>query len=143
MIRHIILGILCVSISTSLRAQSSSLSLSNDDYGKNFELNSVFNCNQQLRKDSIKLDDIQEKALLMRWAKWTPKHAIPNNAGSFSSGKTITGLPYSSVKEMQKFIGLDVSIYTFLTAVNNPYNLINSEYYTDGNKCYLVRIYIR
>lgn len=87
--------------------------------------------------DSISLINLNERAVLMGGVKWTPKHDIPNNIGFYAKDKTIVGLPYSSVKELQKFIGLDVSIYTFLTAVNNPYSLLYSENVAKGNPCYL------
>lgn len=69
--------------------------------------------------------------------EWVPKTDVPNNLGFFQKGETVTGLPYSSVKELQKFIGLDVSIYTFLTAVNNPHSLLYTQNVAAGNPCYL------
>ena len=97
----------------------------------------IYNCNYNSHNDSIFLNDIKERALLMSNIKWVPKHDIPNNINRFDKGKTISGLPYSSVKELQKFIGLDVSIYTFLTAVDNPYSLLYTEDVAKGNPCYL------
>lgn len=100
-------------------------------------LSEIYNCNYNLHNDSITVNGIKSKALLMSNVEWVPKFDIPNNSGHFSKGKPVTGLPYSSVKELQKFIGLDVSIYTFLTAVNNPYSLLYSEDVAEGNPCYL------
>lgn len=98
-------------------------------------------CNNISNNESIQPQSIRERALLMSKIKWSPKSNITNNRGYFIKGDTIIGLPYSSVKELQKFIGLDVSIYTFLTAVNNPYSLLYSENVGAGNKCYLGGIY--
>lgn len=94
-------------------------------------------CNSFSNNESIQPQSIRDRALLMRKIKWSPKSNISNNRGYFIKGDTIIGLPYSSVKELQKFIGLDVSIYTFLTAVNNPYSLLYSENVAAGNQCYL------
>lgn len=59
---------------------------------------------------------------------WTAKSAIPAVAASTGivAGNHV-GLPYSSVKEMDKYIGFNVSIKTFMTAVNNPYSLLYTE----------------
>lgn len=97
----------------------------------------VFNCSFKKNNDSISHNYIKQRAILMSNVKWCPKSDIPNNLGYFPQGEIIMGLPYSSVKELQKFIGLDVSIYTFLTAVNNPYSLLYSEDVAKGNHCYL------
>ena len=37
------------------------------------------------------------------------------------------GIPHSSVKEAGVFIGTDVSLRTFMTAIHNPYSLIHTE----------------
>ena len=69
------------------------------------------------------------KANQMLNIKWVPKNNILHQKGSgfFLKDTVVTGLPYSSVKEHNKFIGQDVSIYTFMTAVNNPYSLLYTE----------------
>lgn len=62
--------------------------------------------------------------------KWTPVGRIPkaNQPGQyFEPGKTYSGLPYSSVKELDKFIGQDVSFYTFVSALNNPRSVLYTE----------------
>lgn len=76
-------------------------------------------------------------ALKMAITKWTPIKKVPNNTGYFNGGEKIIGLPYSSAKQFQKFIGLDVSIYTFLTAVQNPNSLLYTQNIGKGNVCYL------
>jgi len=91
----------------------------------------------------------QEKAIMLKSLQmtdivWTPKGNIPYKRDSEDSGSDDEddedislasrgqgvqqiGLPYSSVKEIDKYIGLDVSIHTFMTAVNNPYSLLYTE----------------
>lgn len=108
---------------------------SNCDY--NAILSGIYDCNNELHDDSIIKSNLKERALLMSCVEWIPENDVPNNSGIYSKGKKVKGLPYSSVKELQKFIGLDVSIYTFLTAVNNPYSLLYSEDVAEGNPCYL------
>ena len=69
----------------------------------------------------------QQKAEEASSIQWTPKREIPHRSGVYEAGTTVTGLPYSSVKELDKFIGFQVSIHTFMTAVNNPYSLLYTE----------------
>ena len=45
----------------------------------------------------------------------------------FPSDSTYYGIPYSSVKEKDKFVGHEVSFYTFLTAAQNPRSVLYSE----------------
>ena len=50
-----------------------------------------------------------------------------NNGYIYKKDVMAIGAPYSSVKEIQTFIGHDVSFYTFLTAVNNFNSLLYTE----------------
>lgn len=62
--------------------------------------------------------------------QWTPLAEIPKTRPEgtfFIPGKTYKGIPYSSVKEMSKFVGQDVSIHTFLSAVSNPRSVLYTE----------------
>ena len=91
---------------------------------------------------------VQEKTVMalakaLACIKWTPKYRqaldykIPVNiTGSEmprdfydenGNVRSWYGIPYSSVKENDKYVGLDVSVYTFMTAVNNPYSLLYTE----------------
>lgn len=75
---------------------------------------------------------IKARAAQMANIKWKPLAAMPKNSGSFTANQEYTGLPYSSVKEIDKYIGFDVSIHTFMTAVNNPYSLLYTERTSNG-----------
>ena len=69
-----------------------------------------------------------KKAQQMLNLKWTPLKAVPkSNSGNFSANTEQTGTPYSSVGEYDKRVGEDVSFYTFMTALHNPYSLIYTE----------------
>lgn len=68
-----------------------------------------------------------KKAKQLTSIEWSPKSDVPNNSGTFGAGSVVTGIPYSSAKEYDKFVGYNVSLYTFMTAVNNPYSLIYTE----------------
>jgi len=86
---------------------------------------------------------VREIAKALACIKWTPKYRpelgykIPVNiTGSETphdfydengNVQSWFGIPYSSVKENDKYVGLDVSVYTFMTAVNNPYSLLYTE----------------
>ena len=59
--------------------------------------------------------------------EWTPLDTIPNRVGVYPARVSIKGIPYSSVKELDKFVGQDVSFHTFMTAINNPYSVMYTE----------------
>lgn len=59
--------------------------------------------------------------------QWTSKDTLKTNVGFYYPGQMVTGMPYSSVKECDKFIGFDVSIYTFMTAAHNPRSVLYTE----------------
>lgn len=109
----------------------------NESFKDNPILLDIYSCPYMSDNDSILISELKEKAMLMNCVEWTPKKDIPSRYGYFDKNTPVTGLPYSSVKELQKFIGLDVSIYTFLTAVNNPHSLLYTEDVSAGNPCYL------
>ena len=69
-----------------------------------------------------------KRAKQMSDIKYTAKSAYPNNSGATggTSGEH-TGLPYSSVKELFTYIGFNVSLKTFMTAVNNPHSMFYTE----------------
>lgn len=62
--------------------------------------------------------------------KWTTTNSGMPSAQN--SGMTKTGLPYSSASMEDGYIGISVSIYTFMCAVKNP----NSVLYTEESKGY-------
>lgn len=70
-----------------------------------------------------------KKGFQMAFLKWTPLKTVPCIYSSYGyvPGKEMTGIPYSSVKHINTFVGLDISFYTFLTALHNPYSYIYTE----------------
>lgn len=73
------------------------------------------------------LEQMRRRAEMIGGLKWTPLRNVPKREGVFEAGKRVSGVPYSSVKELDKFIGQEVSFYTFLSAVNNPRSVLYSE----------------
>ena len=69
------------------------------------------------------------KSEQMTKLKWTPKSATIQKASATTkfAATEQTGVPYSSVWEWAKFVGYNVSIHTFMTAVHNPYSLLYTE----------------
>ena len=74
---------------------------------------------------------ITKKADQLVFAAWTPKIDMPNRytykGEYYNAGVQQVGIPYSATYEKDKRVGLDVSIETFMTAVNNPYSLLYTE----------------
>lgn len=58
---------------------------------------------------------------------WSPLASVPTNNSMYYAGAVVSGLPYSSVKELDKFVGCEVSFHTFMTAVNNPRSVLYTE----------------
>ena len=95
-------------------------------------LNEALDENGYVVPTTLQEMNTQKKAEQWAGVKWTPITAVPRNYGTttnlnFPAGTQVTGLPYSSVKELDKYIGKDVSLHTFMTAVNNPYSLLYTE----------------
>ena len=62
-----------------------------------------------------------ERAHTLRTIKWSPvADGIPIGKGFYEKGVEYTGLPYSSVKNLGRYIGFDIYVKTFLAAVENP-----------------------
>lgn len=72
----------------------------------------------------------RKRGRMLTELKWTPIHDIALRAGKgdyAKAGAPKKGILYSSAGEMDKFVPFDVSIYTFLTCVHNPYSLLYTE----------------
>lgn len=101
-------------------AEENGNNTSNDDSGnsdtKGIEFSSIEILNAYKRAHQF---------LDIRWEALSP---IPkrNSHTGYGIG-THKGFPYSSVKEYNKFIGFDVSIKTFMTALHNKYSLLYTE----------------
>jgi hypothetical protein len=69
------------------------------------------------------------RANILSQVKWTPvAETMPNRQGGFfEKGKQYTGVPYSSVRSEGRYIGFDISLRTFLAAVENPLSVLYTE----------------
>jgi hypothetical protein len=74
-------------------------------------------------------DRAARHARLLSQVKWTPvAGTMPNRRGGFfEKGKEYTGVPYSSVRSEGRYIGFDISLRTFLAAVENPLSVLYTE----------------
>lgn len=81
-------------------------------------------------EDHPSLVCMRKKAHQIADIEWTPLKDIPGLTKPIPAGITRTGIPYSSVKEKDKFVGLEVSFHTFMTALHNPRSVV----YTDDVK---------
>ncbi len=70
-----------------------------------------------------------DHADILSQIKWTPvADSMPNRQGGyFEKGKQYTGVPYSSVRSVGRYIGFDISLRTFLAAVENPQSVLYTE----------------
>ena len=72
---------------------------------------------------------VVERARIMSRVKWTPvADGMPmRGKGDFKKGVEYTGVPYSSVRYEGRYIGFDISLKTFLAAVENPVSVLYTE----------------
>ena len=68
--------------------------------------------------------NVLRRATQMATIQWTPTNNVPWNRREFLSGPTVFGIPYSLTQQINKYVGLDVSFHTFMTAVHNPRSVI-------------------
>lgn len=73
------------------------------------------------------IENAIKRAAQLAMIQWTPLANVPNNQGEFIAKEPVMGIPYSSVKEISTYVGLDVSFHTFMTAVHNLKSLLYSE----------------
>lgn len=68
-------------------------------------------------------------ARILSDVKWTPvADTMPSRKGGFfEKGREYTGVPYSSVRSEGRYIGFDISLRTFLAAVENPHSVLYTE----------------
>ena len=80
-----------------------------------------------IEQDSIGRMNAVKKAHQMTDLTFTPKNQIACNSGYLQKNKAYKGLIYSSVKEIETYVGNSISFYTFMTAINNPRSKIYTE----------------
>ena len=90
--------------------------------------NLVFFDEKEYVVDSVFSNDVLNRAYQMASVKWTPLNKIPLRDGVYyEPGKQVSGIPYSSVKEINTYLFQDVSYHTFMTAVHNPKSVLYTE----------------
>ncbi|MEX2580738.1 MAG: hypothetical protein WD342_16895 [Verrucomicrobiales bacterium] len=73
-------------------------------------------------------EEAVDYARIMSHVKWTPvADTMPKRGGHFEAGKEYTGVPYSSVKHVGRYIGFDIYLKTFLAAAENPLSVLYTE----------------
>ena len=69
-----------------------------------------------------------EKASLIAGLEWVPINPVPSVYNNpYPVDVVRHGLPYSLAQKVNGYVGLDVSFYTFLTALANPRSVIYTE----------------
>lgn len=86
---------------------------------------------QDGRNDAMPLcgkEAVQHRAMQLAKIQWMPKYySIPSRYGSYHKNATYTGVPYSLAIKTDSHIGTQVSLYAFMTAVDNPYSVLYTE----------------
>lgn len=77
--------------------------------------------------DTLQVLNALKKGDQLRLVGFTPKNDIPAKTTCLTGGKQRISVPYSSNNDDLKLVGLQVSLHTFMTAINNPYSLMYTE----------------
>ena len=83
--------------------------------------------NDIIGSDSLGRINAVKKAYQMTDLEFTPLAPIGYRFGFFDAGETYQGVIYSSAKELEMFVGNDVSLHTYMTAIHNPRSRIYTE----------------
>lgn len=74
------------------------------------------------------VEAVKRRALQFAAAAWMPQgRTIPRVNGEYSPGVLYTGIPYSLAIMTDTHVGTQSSIYTFMTAVDNPRSVLYTE----------------
>lgn len=77
--------------------------------------------------DNVQIINAKKKGDQLRLVGFTPKRKIPARYTDISENVSRISVPYSSNNDDLKLVGLQVSLHTFMTAINNPYSLMYTE----------------
>ena len=102
------------------------------------DVNSIPVCMDSEGKDipyNSGVEKAYRKAHQLLDIKWTPVEGTIPTPSSGSSGSSresfsnseVTGMVYSSTKEIARYVPIDVSLHTYMTAMHNPYSLLYTE----------------
>lgn len=64
---------------------------------------------------------------------YTTTAVLPNQIADYEANTDLIGVPYSSTREIDKMIGINLSLHTFMTAIYNPKSKIYTEVLTTSN----------
>ena len=89
--------------------------------------------------DSLGRANAVKKARQLTDIIYTPLNPIPGRTGNYEAGVLREGVIYSSARELEQFVGIDISFHTFMTAIHNPksklYTEDISQYPYHGTNC--------
>ena len=111
------------------------------DYHSNSDFLSTNSGNWALRGDSCYqgIYNAIRKAHQLTDIEFTPLRDFEYNSGSYSAGVKYKGVTYSSVKEIETYVGENVSFHTLMTAIQNPRSKLYTERINDkpyhGKNC--------
>lgn len=85
--------------------------------------------------------NIMARAEHMYKLVWTPVNSMPVTVDNYTHSEPVKyfkkqeqqGIPYSSVRDYDKAVGMDVSIHTFMTAVHDPKSVLYTRLSTVSN----------
>lgn len=107
----------------------------NDAYNM-FELSTVkksWPTDEIIGKMPWRMANMLAKARQLSSFGYVPLATIPNQTADMTDGTFYHGVPYSSVRALDMFIGQNVSMHTFATMLKNPNSVIYTRKSTNSN----------
>ena len=80
-----------------------------------------------LKRECSGIETARRRARQLVEIKWTPCKSVPSCYGFYPKDQEQTSIPYSFAYMTNTHIGTQVSLHTFMTALQNPYSVIYSE----------------
>lgn len=80
-----------------------------------------------LRRTLSGVETARRRARQLANLKWTPYANVPSCYGVYEKDKEQIGVPYSMAYMTNSQIGTQVSLHTFMTALQNPYSVLYTE----------------
>lgn len=102
--------------------------LPDDRFAKVDSTEWIYNLPTEDSVTHIGIEAVKRRALQMATITWRPNtYNIPSRYGVYSPGKSYTGIPYSLAIITDSYVGTQSSLYTFMTALDNPGSVLYTE----------------
>lgn len=115
---------------------SSGVAINTNDAYNIFKLSTIkrsWITDELIGKMSWRMANMLAKARQLSSFGYIPLATIPNQTEDMATGTFYHGVPYSSVRALDTFIGQNISMNTFATMLHNPHSVLYTRKSTNSN----------